>query len=303
MSSAILVACCSDASVRPSEAPSTGYAEVSPDYFRTLNIPILRGRAFGPSDDGNAAKVGIVNEAFARRFFPDEEPIGKRVELGFAEPPQWIEIVGIARDARNEAIENQPRDQVFVPLEQMPWFSETAISVAIRARAGTSGLDSALRAVVWSLDKDQPLHNLKLMKQVLFEATAQRRFTLIVLSVFAGLALLLTVVGLYGVLAYAVSKRKREIGIRMALGAERRVVLRMVLREGVTIAALGITTGLFGAFATLRVMRNLLYETTPTDPATFVVVTLLLGAVTLLACWAPANRAAKVDPLVALRYE
>jgi predicted permease len=290
-------------SPRPSEAPSTGYAEVSPDYFHTLNIPILRGRAFTTSDDTNAVKVGIINEAFAHRFFPGEEPIGKRVELGFAEPPQWIEIVGIARDARNESIEGQPRDQVFLPLDQMPWFSDTSISVAVRARAGTPGLNQALREAVWSLDKDQPLHNLKLMKQVLFEATAQRRFTLIVLSVFAALALLLTLVGLYGVLAYAVSKRKREIGIRMALGAQQSIVLGMILREGVLLAALGITAGLLGALAFLRVMRNLLYDTAPTDPATFVVITLLLGAVTLLACWVPANRAAKVDPMMALRYE
>jgi putative ABC transport system permease protein len=245
----------------------------------------------------------VINQAFARRFFPDGEPIGRRVELGFAEPPQWIEIVGIARDTRNESIENQPQDQVFTPLDQAPWFVGAPISVAIRTRPGAPDLIPALREAVWSLDKDQPLHNLKPMKQVLFEATAQRRFTLIVLSVFAALALLLAVIGLYGVLAYGVSKRKREIGIRMALGARRGDVLRLILREGALLAALGIAAGLLGAVAAIRLMRNLLYETATTDPATFAAITLLLCVVTLLACLLPAFRAAKLDPMMALRSE
>lgn len=290
-------------SPRPSEAPATGYAAVTPDYFRTLGIPILRGRGFTPSDDANAAKVGVINQAFAKRFFPGEEPLGRRVELGFADPPQWIEIIGIVRDTRNESIENQPQDQVFTPLDQAPWFVGTPISVAIRTRPGTVDLIPALREAVWSLDRDQPLHNLKPMEQVLFEATALRRFTLIILSVFAGLALLLTLVGLYGVLAYAVSKRKREISIRMALGAQRGHVLRLVLSEGVFLAAGGIAAGLVGALAVVRVMRNLLYETGTTDPATFLAITLLLCVVTFLACWLPARRAARVDPMVVLRYE
>jgi putative ABC transport system permease protein len=287
----------------PSQAPATGFAAVTPDYFRTLNIPILRGRGFAPSDDANAVKVGVINQAFARRFFPDEEPIGRRVELGFAEPPQWIEIVGIAADTRNESIENQPQDQVFTPLDQAPWFVGAPISVAIRSRAGATDLVPGLREAVWSLDKDQPLHNLKPMKQVLFEATAQRRFTLIVLGVFAGLALLLAIIGLYGVLAYGVSKRKREIGIRMALGARRGDVLRLILREGVLLVMVGVASGLIGAVAAIRLMRNLLYETAPTDPTTFAAITVLLSVVTLLACLLPALRAAKVDPMMALRCE
>jgi putative ABC transport system permease protein len=287
----------------PSQAPATGFAAVTPEYFHTLNIPILKGRAFTSSDNATAVKVGVINQAFAQRFFPDEDPIGKRVELGFAEPPQWIEIVGIARDTRNESIENQPQDQVFTPLDQAPWFIGAPISVAIRARAGAVDLIPSLREAVWSLDKDQPLHNLKPMKQILFEATAQRRFTLIVLGVFAGLALLLALIGLYGVLAYAVSKRKREIGIRIALGAQGRDVLRLILREGVLLIMFGIATGLLGAVAAIRLMRNLLYETAPTDPATFAAITLLLSLVTLLACLLPARRAAKVDPMVALRCD
>jgi putative ABC transport system permease protein len=286
----------------PSEAPSTGYAAVTPHYFHTLNIPILKGRGFAPTDDANAPKVGLINEAFARRFFPHENPIGKQVELGFADPPQWIEIVGIARNTRNESIENQAQDQVFVPLTQAPWFVGTPISVAIRTRSGANVVP-ALREAVWSLDKDQPLYNLKPMKEVLFEATAQRRFTLIILSVFAALALALTVVGLYGVLACAVSRRQREIGIRMALGAQRRDVFRLVLREGALLTVAGIAAGLLGAFSAVRVIRSLLYETAPTDPTTFVTIALLLAAVAMLGCWLPALRASSVDPMAALRHE
>jgi putative ABC transport system permease protein len=276
---------------------------VTPDYFRALNIPMLRGRGFTPADHENATKVGVINEAFARRFFPGEDPLGRRIEIGFDEPPQWIEIVGLARDARNEALEAPAQEEVFVPLAQQQEFFGTAISVAIRTRPGAPDIVTALRQAVWSLDKDQPLHNLKPMKQVLFEATAQRRFTLIVLSVFAALALLLTLVGLYGVLAYSVSRRTREIGIRMALGAQRGDVLRLVLNEGLRAATVGIAAGVLGALAVVRVMGNLLYGITPTDPVTFVATSLLLGAVALLACWVPARRAAKVHPMEALRCE
>jgi len=247
--------------------------------------------------------VGVVNEAFARKFFPGEDPLGRRIEIGFAEPPQWIEIVGLARDSRNESLEARPQEEVLVPVAQESEFFGTAISVAIRTRPGTPDIGNALRQAVWSLDRDQPLHNLKPMKQVLFEATAQRRFTLIVLGVFATLALLLTLVGLYGVLAYAVSRRRREIGIRMALGAQRGNVMRLVLSEGLMLAVAGIAAGMLGALAVVRVMRNLLYEITPTDPVTFVAITLLLGAVAVLACWLPARRAARVHPMEALRCE
>lgn len=287
----------------PSAAPSTAHAEVTPDYFRTLNIPILRGRGFKSSDNDRAPKVGMINESFARRFFPGEEAIGRRIELGFAEPPQWIEIVGIVRDARNESLEALPQEEVFVPLQQTPWFGNTSISVAIRTRQGSTGVADALREAVWSIDKDQPLHNLKPMKQLLSEAAAQRRFTLIVLSFFAGLALLLTVVGLYGVLACGVSRRRREIGIRMALGAQRGTVQGLVVREGLRLAALGMMIGLFGALASVQVLHSLLYETTPTDPATFAAIPLLLGTVTLIACWLPARQAALVHPMEALRNE
>ncbi|MCW5556734.1 MAG: ABC transporter permease [Verrucomicrobiae bacterium] len=290
-------------SPRPSEAPATGTAGVTPDYFRTLNIPILRGRGVTAADHANATKVAVINEAYARRFFPGEDPLGRRIEIGFDEPPQWIEVIGIVRDSRNESLEASPQDEVFVPLAQQQGFFGTSISVAIRTRPGAPDIVNALRQAVWSLDKDQPLHNLKPMKQVLFEATAQRRFTLIVLGVFAGLALLLTLVGLYGVLAYSVSRRGREIGIRMALGAQRGDVSRLILREGLRLAAIGIAAGLLAALASVRVMRSLLYEIGLADPVTFAAIPLLLAAIALLACWLPARRAARVDPMVALRTE
>lgn len=288
-------------SPRVNEAPTTGYSGVSADYFRTLGITVVRGRGFSESDRSGSPLVCVVNEAFARRFFPNEDPMGRRIEVGFDEPPRWIEIVGIAGDARNQSLEVQPQEEVFVPLTHQLDFLGPALSVAIRMRPGTSDITSAVRQSVWSIDKDQPLHNLKLMREVLIEATAQRRFTLLLLTVFASLALLLTLVGLYGVLAYAVSRRRREIGVRMALGAQRGNITRLVLREGLLLAGIGLALGWIGTLAVTRVLRSLLYGVTPTDPLTFAAITLLLAAVALLACLIPARRAARTDPMVALR--
>jgi predicted permease len=290
-------------SPRQSDAPTTGFSGVSPGYFRTLNITLLRGRHFTDADRADAPRVCVVNEAFARKHFPGEESMGRRIEIGFDDPPRWLEIVGVVRDARNQALEALPQAEVFVPLAQQNEILGTAISVAIRTRAGGPDIVPALRQAVWSLDPDQPLHNLKPMRQVLVEATAQRRFTLLLLGTFAGFALLLTLVGLYGVLAYAVSRRRREIGIRMALGAQRGNVMQLILRDGLQLALAGIGLGLVGAFAVVRIMRNLLYEIAPTDPLTFATITLLLGGVALLACWLPARRASRVDPIVALRTD
>jgi putative ABC transport system permease protein len=284
-----------------SEAPTTGYSGVSPDYFRTLGITILRGRGFAESDRAGSALVCVVNEAFARKFFPQGEGLGQRIEVGFDQPPRWLEIVGISHNTRNQSLEAQPQEEVFVPFTQQLDFLGPALSVAIRTRPGTPDLAGALRETVWSIDRDQPLHNLKPMRQVLVEATAQRRFTLLLLGAFSGLALVLTLVGLYGVLAYAVSQRRREIGIRMALGAHRGTISRLILQEGFRLAAFGLVIGWVGTFGVTRVMRSLLYGVTPTDPLTLGAVTLVLAAVALLACFIPARRAARVDPLVALR--
>jgi putative ABC transport system permease protein len=290
-------------SPRQSDAPATGWCGVTPDYFRTLNIAMVRGRAFTPDDREDALRVGVIDETFSRRFFPGEDPLGRRIEVGFSEPPRWIEIVGIARDARNQSVEELPQAEVYVPLAQQDEIFGTDISVAIRTRPGASDIVGALRRAVWSIDKDQPLHNLKPMTQLLADSMAQRRFTLILLSVFAGFALLLTLVGLYGVLACSVSRRRREIGIRIALGAQRGRVMQLVLGEGLRLAIIGIVAGLFGALAVVRVMRDLLYGVSPTDPATFIAMALLLGVVALLACWIPARRAARVDPMTALRSQ
>ncbi len=288
---------------RQSDAPSTGFSGVTADYFRTLGQSVLRGRNFTSADHARSPLVCVVNEVFARQHFPGEDPLGRRIEVGFSEPPRWLEIVGLVRDARNQSVETQPQPEVLVPLSQQSEILGTAISVAIRTRAGSPDVVPALRQAVWSLDPDQPLHNLKPMQQILVESTAQRRFTLILLATFAGLALLLTLVGLYGVLAYAVSRRRREIGIRLALGSPRGRVMRLVLGDGLRLALVGIALGLIGAFGATRVLGSMLYQIAPTDPLTFAAIPILLLGVGLLACWLPAWRASRANPIEALRNQ
>lgn len=288
---------------RQSEAPTTGFAGISTDYFRTMGVAILSGRDFEASDRADTTRVGIVTEAFVRQVFPTENPLGKRIEVGFSEPPRWIEIVGVARDARNQSLEAQPQAQVFVPLAQQDEFFGPSFSVVVRARPGLANLAASLRQAVWSLDKDQPLHLVKPMTQIVAEQLAQRRFTALLLGVFAALALLLALIGLYGTVAYGVSRRRREIGIRMAIGADRRSVLQWVLGEGFRLALTGVLVGIGGAWATLRLMRNLLYEISPADPLTLGAVSVLLLVAAVLASWLPARRAAGLNPIVALRQD
>jgi len=264
-----------------------------PDELLTVRLELPRGKYGGEGRRAQFAQTLLEKLAVV----PGVEGAGITSQLPFQGWPQLIMRV------QDQALETLPQAEVFVPLAQQNEILGTAISVAIRTRPGGPDLVPALRQAVWSLDPDQPLHNLKPMRQVLVEATAQRRFTLLLLGTFAGFALLLTVVGLYGVLAYAVSRRRREIGIRMALGAQRGNVMQLILRDGLQLALAGIGLGLLGAFGVVRIMRNLLYEVAPTDPLTFATITLLLAGVALLACWLPARRASHVDPIVALRTD
>jgi putative ABC transport system permease protein len=250
--------------------------------------------------------VAVVNETFARVFMSNEDPLGKRIKLGSAQGPfPWLTIAGVVRDVRHSGLDRETRPEMYVPYLQplLPEWNVPPMFLVVRSESEPANLISAVRGVVQELDRDQPVYEIASMEQLLSRSTLQRRFNMTLLAVFAGLALILAGVGIYGVMAYAVTERTREIGIRMALGAQAGAALRLVIRQGMRLTLFGVALGLMGAFALTRLMKNLLFNVTPTDPLTFVVIALLLTSVALLACWIPARRATKVDPMVALRCE
>ena len=275
---------------------------VSSGYFRTMGIPLQRGREFDERDVRGSTPVVIVNETFARRFFPDEDPLGKRFVYGGAGPDnnEWITIVGVVGDMRRTGFDRPVRPETFLPQSQNP---SGTLTIVARTAGKPESLSGTLRAEVWAVDRDQSVFDLKTMHQTLSEMSSQRRFNMLLLGVFAALALTLAAVGIYGVMSYSVAQRTHEIGIRMALGARGNDVLGMVVRRGMVLASAGIGVGLIGAIALTRLMSSLLYGVSATDPLTFVVIPMVLAAVALGACFVPARRATKVDPMIALRYE
>ena len=282
--------------------PGANYRSVSPDYFRTMNIPVTQGRAFTERDSETAPLVIVINQAIARRDFAGENPIGKRVSLGTNAQGEtvWWEIVGVVSDVRN----NELRE------EAMPEFYLSALQdifanmfLAVRTSVEPAGIAAAVRRATADVDKSAAVSDVKTMDRIVSEAVTQPRFNLVLLGLFSGIALLLSAAGIYGVTAYSVTQRTHEFGIRLALGAQVGDVLRMIIKQGLLLISVGIAIGLLAAFALTRLLRTLLFGVSVTDPLTFVVISLLLTAVALLACYIPARRATKVDPLVALRYE
>ena len=292
---------------RPAPAPADPTASVpldsvSDDYFRTLGIPILSGRGFNDGDGPNTTIVAVVNQEFVRIFFPDGEiPIGKRILLAVGTPHQTpVSIVGVAGALRRVGRADKPLPLVFLRFAQSP---STDITILLRTAQDPNTVASALRAQVLAVDKELPLFGVATMDDLLAEETAVQRFEAWAVGLFAALALLLAGVGIYGVISYMVSQRTQEIGIRMALGALRGDVLRMVIRDGMFTAGAGMAVGIGGALALTRLMRTLLFEITPTDPVTYSAVTIILVTVALLACCIPARRAMRVEPMKALRYQ
>jgi len=290
---------------RPDQPPAghlTDFDFCTSDYFRVVGIPLLRGRTFGPRDKPGAPGVVLINEALARKHFPNEDPLGKRIHLEvFAgKLDEGWEIVGVVGDVRQRGLADDAKPCVYRPQSFGFWGGE---SLVIRTSSSPLSLAEAARKAVLEVDPAQPVVAVRTLEQVVGASIAQRRFVLMLLGGFAGGALLLTAIGLYGVIAYAVSRRTREIGIRMALGATRRSVLGLVLGGGIKLAVLGVAVGVVGALALSRALATLLYEVRPTDPLTFAEVSLILLLVALLACWLPARRAARVDPMEALRNE
>jgi putative ABC transport system permease protein len=270
---------------------------VSPDYFRVMQTALKRGRMFNERDNEAAPPVALVNEALGRRYFANEDPVGKRFRGG---PGDWVTIVGVVADVRQKGLEDESDPEIYRPYLQSP---TPFMTFAIRASGDPLSLAAAARNSVASLDKDQPIHDLMTMEQRIAHSIAPRRLILFLLALFASLALLLAALGIFGVMSYSVAQRTREMGVRMALGAQPDDVIKLVVRQGMVWTLAGVTLGLLMSLGLTRLLASMLVGVKETDPVTFVCVSLMLIGVALLACYMPARRATKIDPMVALRYE
>lgn len=273
-------------------------SSVSPDYFRTLGVHLIKGREFSDRDRSEAPMAAIINNDFARVYFSNEDPIGKRIS--FDDRQSYFSIVGVTEDVKRFGLDSNTKPEVFLPYLQSP---SPSMSFVIRSSVDASALAAAVKSQIQMIDKDLPLDEAKTMNQLLAESNSGRRFNMLLLSVFAAVALLLALVGIYGVMSYTVAQRTHEIGIRVAIGAQASDVFRMVISHGMVLTLIGIVVGLLAAFGVTRLMTTMLFGVEATDPTTFIGIALLVALVAFVACYIPGRRATKVDPLVALRYE
>ena len=288
----------------PGQPQLANYRVVSPDYFRTLSVPLLKGRLLSTQDNAQSPLGAVINQAMARRYWDDEDPVGRRFKFGSrAANTPWLTVTGVVGSIRQVGLSSDPFPEFYTPFTQAfaRWARPRVL--CIRATGDPTSLIAAVRNQIWAIDKDQTTHAVQTMEEIVAHWLAPRRFNLLLLGVFAALALVLASVGIYGVISYAVSQRTREIGVRIALGAGRRDILRLIVRQCLVLTLGGVAGGLIASLVLTRLLATMLFDVSPTDPATFASVALLLGFVALLACWIPARRAMNVDPMVALRYE
>jgi putative ABC transport system permease protein len=293
--------------VEPGDFPYAGVEAdrrwVSPDYFATMGVQVVRGRTFTAADDINAPLVAVVDEEFVRRFWPTEEPLGKRIAIdGFGSPEslRWRDVVGVVRHSKHYNLSSVGREQVYVAYRQG---GPTTMYLALRTARDPLAMTAAVRNEVWSIDPDQPLSDIRSMEERVSGAVAQPQFNLVLLATFAAIALTLAAVGIYGIMSYVVTQRTPELGIRMALGATHGEVRTLVVRQGMTLVAGGAAIGLGAALGLSRILRALLYDVSPADPVTYVGVALLLGGVAAVASFLPARRATRIEPVEVLRNE
>jgi putative ABC transport system permease protein len=289
------------------EASSVQDHLATPQYFRAMGIPLVTGRAFSEADNSSAPAVAMINQMFARRFFPNQNPVGQRLRFDSSKTPNpWITIVGVVGDVRGFGLDKQPSSEIYLAYQQPNVWDRSPLPylyLVVHTAGEPNSAAASVLGAVHEFDKNLPLPRAQTMEDILAASIGARRFNTVLLGVFAGLATILAAVGIYGMISYSVAQRTREIGIRMALGARRVDVIKLVLRNGMILALSGVAIGLAGAFALTRLMTTLLFGVTPTDAVTYAIVSASLLAVALLACYIPARSAAKVDPLVALRYE
>ena len=292
--------------VAPGDRPTAIIHMAGPEYFRTMGIPLVKGREFTDRDDLGSPPVLIINEALARQHFPNEDPIGKRIAPGFSTVPVsdddtgMREVVGVAADVKHQNLQGPPQSEIYFAQAQMPM---SAMTVVVRAAGDLRALQTTVRSVVRSLDKNAPVYGVRTVDELLDRSVATPRFNTLLLGLFAAVALILTTVGLYGVISCSVSENTQQIGIRVALGAQRSDVLKLIVGQGVTLTIAGVVIGLFAAYGLTRLMSSLLFGVGSTDPWTFTGVAVLLLCVAAIACYLPARRAMNVDPMVALRQD
>jgi putative ABC transport system permease protein len=264
----------------------------------------LQGRQFDDRERAESSPVAVISETMARHFWPGEDPIGKRItpgDPGSTDPNDWLTVIGVVKDVRQFELNADPKPQMYLTYAQAGFFAPRY--VVVRTNVEPLSLASTVRGAVWEIDKNQPVSNIRTMQDVLSGSIARQRFSMLLLGIFAAVALALAAIGIYGVISYSVAQRTREIGIRMALGAQSRDVLKLVISQGMRLAIVGVAVGLMGAFVLTRLMQSLMFGVSVTDPMTFGLIAFLLTGVALLACYVPARRATKVDHMIALRYE
>jgi len=285
----------------PGRQPLAEFRAISPDYFRTLSIPLISGRFFTAQDQSNSVPVVIINQTLAQIYMRDQDPLGKRIRVIGND---WRVVVGVVGDVRQSGVTQSARAEVFVHIPQAIYTPLTqTMSLAVRTAAEPEAMISGVRKVVQEIDPAQPIFNIKTMEAVVADSISDRQLNMLLLGIFAAVAVVLAVIGIYSVMSYTVSQHTREIGIRMALGARPLDVLKLIVGQGMVLSLIGIGIGVASSFGLTRLITTLLYNVKPTDPLTFTFVSMLLVIVALLACYVPARRATKVDPIIALRCE